>query len=137
MQWSDVVAPPPAKILRQFAVLCLVVFGMIAAVGAWRGTSSTVMTAIAAGGLLTGAVGVVRPQAIRWIYSGWMIAVFPIGWTISRLTLAVLFYLVFTPIGLVFRLLRRDALRRREPGATSLWEPKPAARSSEEYFRQF
>jgi hypothetical protein len=136
MQWSDVVAPPPPKVLRQFAVLCLVVFGTMGAVGLWRG-SSTATTAIAAAGVLVGLVGVVSPRAIRWVYSGWMVAVFPIGWTISRIILAALFYLVFTPVALVFRLIRRDALRLRPDDASSQWAPKPGAASSDQYFRQF
>jgi hypothetical protein len=136
MQWSDVVAPPPPKVLRQFAVLCLVVFGTMGAVGLWRG-SSTATTAIAAAGVLVGLVGVVSPRAIRWVYSGWMVAVFPIGWTISRIILAALFYLVFTPVALVFRLIRRDALRLRPDDASSQWASKPRAASSDQYFRQF
>ena len=66
-----------------------------------------------------------------------MIAVFPIGWTISRLMLAALFYLVFTPVGFGFRLIRRDALRRRQSEAPSLWARKAGATSADQYFRQF
>jgi hypothetical protein len=79
----------------------------------------------------------VQPAAIRWVYSGWMIAVFPIGWTISRLMLAGLFYLVFTPVALVFRLIRRDALHVRTPDTGSFWTPKGGATSADQYFRQF
>ena len=138
MQWSDVVAPPPHKVLRQFAVLCLVVFG-----GDWRRWTlarqapRTAMSVIAAAGVLVGLAGVVSPPAIRWVYSGWMIAVFPIGWTISRLILAALFYLVFTPVALVFRLVRRDALHLQQQDASSHWAPKAGAASSDQYFRQF
>ena len=138
MQWSDVIAPPPRKVLRQFAVLCLVVFGTMTAVGFWRAGSSTVMTVIAAAGVVVGLVGIISPGAIRWIYSGWMVAVFPIGWTISRIILAAMFYLVFTPVALVFRLIGRDALRLRPQDASSQWAPKQGAgSSSDQYFRQF
>jgi hypothetical protein len=137
MQWSDVVARPSPKMLRQFAVLCLIVFGILAGAGLWRGQGMTVSMAIALGGLAVGLVGVVQPAAIRWIYSGWMIAVFPIGWTISRLMLGALFYLVFTPVALVFRLLRRDALHLRRQETRSHWMPKTGAASADQYFRQF
>ncbi|HEX7778112.1 MAG TPA: SxtJ family membrane protein [Vicinamibacterales bacterium] len=137
MQWSDVTARPPEKMLRQFAVLCLLVFGIMGAVSLWRQGGMTTVAAIAMAGVAVGLVGVVRPAAIRWIYTGWMIAVFPIGWTISRLMLAALFYLVFTPVGFVFRLIRRDALRLRRPAAASLWAPKAGAGSADQYFRQF
>ena len=137
MQWSDIVARPSVKTLRQFAVLCLVVFGIMVAIGLWRGQGITIAVSIALAGVAVGLVGVVQPAAIRWIYSGWMIAVFPIGWTISRLMLAALFYLVFTPVALVFRVVRRDALRLRRQDGRSYWTPKPGATSTDQYFRQF
>ena len=136
MQWSDVVALL-RKVLRQFAGLCLVVFGAIVALGLWRGRPTTVTTAIAAAGIAVGLVGLVWPAAVRWIYTGWMIAVFPIGWTISRLMLAILFYLVFTPIALVFRLIGRDVLRVRQQDVASHWTPKPGPTSTDSYFGQF
>jgi saxitoxin biosynthesis operon SxtJ-like protein len=137
MQWSDVVARPSLKVLRQFAVLCLVVFGGMAGAGLWRGQGITTGVAIALAGIAVGLVGVVQPAAIRWIYSGWMIAVFPIGWTISRLMLAALFYLIFTPVALVFRVFRRDALHLRRQDARSHWMPKAGVSSPDQYFRQF
>lgn len=137
MQWSDVTARPSEKVLRQFAVLCLIVFGIMGGVALWRQSGLTATAAIAGAGVLAGLVGVVRPAAIRWVYSAWMIAVFPIGWTISRLMLAGLFYLVFTPVGIVFRLIRRDALCLRRPEAASLWARKAGATSADQYFRQF
>jgi hypothetical protein len=124
-------------VLRQFAVLCLVVFGALGAAWFWQRGGVTTGVAIAMAGVAVGLVGVVQPAAIRWIYSGWIIAVFPIGWTISRLMLAALFYLVFTPVAIVFRIIRRDALRLRRPEAPSLWTPKPGASSADQYFRQF
>ncbi len=49
---------------------------------------------------------------MRWVYIGWMILAFPIGWTVSQVMLAVMFFGLFTPIGLVFRLIGRDPLHR-------------------------
>ena len=137
MQWSDVVARPPEKVLRQFAVLCLIVFGAMAALGLWRGHGFSTSVIIAIAGLAVGAVGVLSPGAIRWVYSGWMVAVFPMGWTVSRLMLAALFYVIFTPVALLFKLLRRDALHLQRRDAASHWTPKPGATSADQYFRQF
>ena len=72
------------------------------------------------------------------IYVGWMIAAFPIGWTVSQVTLLILYFGLFAPIGLVFRLMGRDALeRRRRPGIESYWTPKPAPANVRSYFKQF
>lgn len=137
MQWSDITTPPPQKLLRQFAGLCLVVFGGLAVwrvahigLDGWAGLWAAL-------GVGIGSVGLIRPSAVRFIYTGWMIAAFPIGWTISRLMLALMFYLVFTPVALVFRLMRRDALHLRRSSGASYWRAKPGAAQSDEYFRQF
>jgi Saxitoxin biosynthesis operon protein SxtJ len=39
-----------------------------------------------------------------------MVLVFPIGWTISHAILGVVFYLIFSPAALLFRIIGRDAL---------------------------
>ena len=58
----------------------------------------------------------IRPEWLRSIYVGWMVLAFPIGWTVSQVMLAVMFFGLFTPIGLVFRLIGRDPLQRaRQP----------------------
>jgi hypothetical protein len=67
-----------------------------------------------------------------------MVMAFPIGWTISQFILALMFYRLFTPIGLVFRLLGRDALHRvRQPGLDSYWSPKATPADPRRYFKQF
>lgn len=136
MQWSDVVAPPSSRVLRQFGWLCVLVFGSLGAAAVWRHSAITTSVLIAAAGVATGVIGIFRPGAIRWIYTGWMIVVFPVGWTVSRLMLAALFYLVFTPVAIVFRLFRRDVLHLRPDETPSHWTPKPGA-APDQYFRQF
>jgi hypothetical protein len=61
----------------------------------------------------------------------------PIGWIVSHLLLGVLFFGLFTPVGLVFKLIGRDALARRyAPERASYWESKPGARDIRSYLRQ-
>src|SRR5215470_17426382 len=117
MQWSEVTARPSTRTLRQFAALFLIVFTVAAGLRVWRGDTGTSTIAIAVTGVTVGLVGLVRPEAIRYVYTGWMIAAFPIGWTISRVIVTVLFYVVFTPFAFVFKLVGRDALglKRHEP----------------------
>ena len=137
MQWSDVIKPPPDRMLRQFAGLSLVIFGGIAAWRAYSGTVDgwTIGWALAA--VLIGGVGLVAPRAVRPIYQGWMILAFPIGWTVSKVVLGATLYLLFTPVALFFRLIGRDALKLRSRASASYWQSKPGAKSGEEYLRQF
>jgi hypothetical protein len=138
MQWSEVTKVPPRRQLRQFAVLCLVFFGGMTAWRAWRGHLGTVSEIVGVLGVAVGVVGAIAPAAIRWIYTGWMIAVFPIGWVVSRVILAALYFIVFTPVAFVFRLIGRDALRlRRASEARTLWLEKSAPADGQAYFRQF
>jgi len=56
---------------------------------------------------------------------------------LSRVALAILFYLLFTPVALVFKVTGRDTLHRRRRSQTSYWTPKAGAADVREYFRQF
>ena len=67
-----------------------------------------------------------------------MVLAFPIGWTVSQVMLALMFFGLFMPIGLVFRLIGRDPLRRTRPsGRESYWDPKPTPTDLRRYFKQF
>jgi hypothetical protein len=78
------------------------------------------------------------PPLRKWIFIGWMAAVFPMGWILSHVLLSLVFYLVVFPIGLMMRLFRYDALRRRlDPEATSYWIKREANPDRRRYFRQF
>jgi len=136
MQWSDVTTPPTRKTLRQFAGLWLLLFGAIAAWRAWHGDVGTGTQALAAIAVLIGGLGLAHPPAMRWVFTGWMVVAFPIGWTVSRLMLAALFFLLFTPIALVFRLMGRDALRLGRPSGGSYWTTKAQPGNVRDYFRQ-
>ena len=49
----------------------------------------------------------------------------------------MLFFGLFTPVGLFFKLIGRDALTRRYiPEQGSYWEPKPGAADIRSYLRQ-
>jgi hypothetical protein len=136
MQWSDVRAPKPDRLLRQFAGLTLAVFGSLALWRAAAGDRGGVTMGLAALALIIGVAGLSKPALVRPLFQAWMIAAFPIGWVVSNVMLAVLFFGVFTPIALVFRLMGRDVLDRRGRTAASYWRTGPAAVDPRDYFRQ-
>ena len=140
MQWSDIQFDPPRTMLRQFAALWIAFFGGFALWQALVRGNSTLATVFAVLALTVGPVGLARPGWLRPIYVSWMVLAFPIGWTVSQLILGVMFYAVFTPIGLLFRLIGRDPLHLRHarpPGPKTYWAPKPAPTSLRRYFQQF
>ena len=87
-----------------------------------------VRSAIGVAAIVVGVAGLVAPASVRPIYSGWMIVAFPIGWTISKLMLGTVFFIVFTAVGMVFRLTGRDALRMRRAPARYLLDAERAAK---------
>lgn len=124
------------KMLRQFAVLCLGLFGGLAWwIGVVRDNVS-VAVVLAGAAILVGSVGLAHPEGIRPIYMALMALTAPIGRVVSPLVLASLFYGVFTPLGLLFRLFGRDALHVRLPDRPSHWEVKPAVTDARDYLRQ-
>jgi hypothetical protein len=137
MQWSDIKFDPPTRTLRQFAALVLIFFAGLAL---WTGfvhgrTKLGAILAIVAVGI--GFLGMLKPRAVRPVFVGWMILAFPIGWIVSHLVLAGLFYLVFTPLAFFFRLTGRDRLQRGfQPEKDSYWTSKPMPADVRRYFEQ-
>ncbi|HUQ68831.1 MAG TPA: SxtJ family membrane protein, partial [Planctomycetaceae bacterium] len=129
---------PSRKDLRIFAVLQLVFFTIIAFFVGRRihayGFPAAIMMVSAA----VAAVGLLRPAWIRPVYIGWMLAVFPIGWVVSHVVLAIAYFGVVTPIGWLLRWRGYDPLDRRfDATASSYWKPRPPSPDVQRYFRQF
>ncbi len=126
-----------SRTLREFAGLCVLFFGGIAC-WQWFGrehAGAALVNGILALGL--GMLGLLRPQALRPLFVGWMALAAPIGWAVSHVILAVLFYGLFTPIHLIFKLVGQDPLFRRFPTEQeTCWTRKEAAPGIQSYFRQ-
>lgn len=99
------------KELRQFGLLVGAVFTVI---GLWplvfRGEPLR-LWAIGVGGLLI-AFGGILPQLLAPIHKGWMWVGHILGWINTRILLGIMFYALVTPMGLVFRLMGKDTMRR-------------------------
>jgi Saxitoxin biosynthesis operon protein SxtJ len=123
--------------LRQFAGLSLVVFGGLAAWRLWHGQIDLWTYVLGAVAVLIGVTGLIAPAMVRPVFTGWMIVAFPIGWIVSHVALGLMFFLIFMPVAVVFRMTGRDALRLKRKMDGSYWLAKPASRSGDEYLRQF
>ncbi len=135
MTWNDIPRDPSVKTLRQFAGLCLLFFGSL---GVWHLSHGRTGLGVAVLLLATiGLPGLVWPKCLRPVFVGWLMAVFPIGWLVSHVLLTVVYYGLFTPMAVVFRLRGRDALRLRPVSLESYWQPKAQPAGVTSYFRQF
>ncbi len=138
MSFSEIPFHPTRKTLRLFAASALVFFLAIGSYQYMGKAHHTVGIIFFAMAVLIGPLGLVKPEAVRWIFVGWMLAAFPLGWLISQLMLAVLFYLVLTPAALLFRLRGRDLLGRKPaPDRSTFWIPKRTPEDVRSYFRQY
>ncbi len=99
-----------------------------------RGWQSEALTAAA---LVGPALAWLAPGAARRLYLGLTYATYPVGLIVSHAILILLYFGLFTPIGLIMRALGRDPLQRRfDRAASSYWQPRPPAPSPESYVRQ-
>jgi hypothetical protein len=134
--------------LRAFGLAGALAFG---AIGAWvyfrasflgigisPRAAEAAAWALAAISLLFCLLSWVRPGALRPAYVAMVLVGLPIGLVLSYGILAVVFYGVLTPTGIVLRLLGRDALGRGfQGGAKSYWAPRRPVEDVGRYFRQF
>jgi hypothetical protein len=129
---------PSPRELRWFGVIVLAFGGFVSAILYARfrwPVASWVPLAVLS---VLAAVYYVVPALRRPIYLGWMYAFLPLGMLTSFLLLAVIYFLIFTPIGFVMRLVGRERVPRGfDRQAASYWVKRPPARPSESYFRQF
>lgn len=123
--------------LRQFAAVWTVLFLGLAAYHGLLRDRHSVGVVLAGTALLVGPVGLVRPRSVRFLFASAMALAEPIGWVVSRALLAGIFYLVITPLALLFRLSGRDALARRSGrGAATHWVPRRQRTDPRQYLNQ-
>jgi hypothetical protein len=128
---------PCRRELRQFGLSCVAFFGLIGAYCLWiRGsqTPAIVFWAVASVGVL----GYFLPSWLWPVYVLWMTIALPIGWGVSHLLLLLVYYLVFTPVGLLMRLVGYDPMNRRfDRAAKSYWTAHESIVEMSRYFKQY
>jgi hypothetical protein len=138
MQWSDISFTPSVRTLRQFAGLWLFVFALLSCAQALVRHNFGLAALFGVFALAVGVPGLIKPMLIRPVYVAAMLVTFPIGWAVSKLLLACLFYGIFTPVALLFKLIGRDVLVRRHPSTTeTYWTVKCMPTEPRGYFRPF
>ncbi|MCP5117133.1 MAG: DUF4175 domain-containing protein [bacterium] len=113
--------PLPSE--RSFAVVWAVVLAILALWPVWWGAAPRWwVLGIAAGVAL---LGWLWPVSLRWPNRLWFHLGLLLGKVVTPVLMAVLFYAMFTPMGLLMRLFRKDPLGlRRDAGAATYWIPR-------------
>ena len=136
---------PDGDDLRKFAVSLMIGFPIIATVlflikwisgdGLPEPRFFLLLGGIGAG---TGVVCfLIRPLA-RLLYPVWYGLAACIGIVIANLLFTLLYYVLFTPLGVFMRLRGRDALHLKfKRGTPTYWKDAPPAPEASKYFRQY
>jgi hypothetical protein len=128
---------PTPRQLRVFSVAFLV-FGIVVGVLVWLRTDAVRPALITWGALsATAILFMVAPPFGKVAYAVTAVVSFPIGWVLSSVIMAAIYYLVVTPIGLMLRLAGRDALGMRARGEPSSWTKRTVPREVSRYFKQY
>lgn len=124
------------KQLRSFGLLVGAIFAVI---GLWpsifRGEEPRLWTLLLAVGLMVPAI--VFPRSLRLVYRMWMALGEWLGWINTRIILSVVFYGMFTPIGLLRRLRGKDPMQRRWESEAETYRVVRQPRPSSHMTRQF
>jgi Saxitoxin biosynthesis operon protein SxtJ len=138
---------PDARTLRQFGWIALAGFGLLALMASqgWlvfhylaEGTRGSVAMVLGALAAVSALFSLVFPKANWPIYVGLTVLAFPIGFVLSYVIMATLFYVVIAPIGFLLRLFGQDPMDRRLlPAAKTYWIDARPERPRESYFKQF
>jgi len=127
----------PLRVEREFGLL---VGAILAALGAWwtyRDKFAGVRPWFLAAGLLLLALGALAPRLLRLPYRGWMRLAELLARVATTVILALVYFLVVTPIGLWKRLRGWDPLERRlapQANGGSYWRPYGGRRADPKHF---
>ena len=113
------------RVEREFG---LIVGGVLILLSAWwlyRGRFTTATQIILPIGSLLVLLGLVWPRSLVLPNRGWMTLASVLSYISTRIILAVIFFLVLTPIGLIKRAMGWDPLHRRAQEKPSYWHPYP------------
>jgi hypothetical protein len=127
---------PSAAELRKFGVAMLVGFGLIGGLFFWKQMPTTAAVCWVFGAV-AGVLGLTGTKAAIFVYIPWMAVALVMGNIVSRVLLAVIYYAVFTPMGVIRRLLGRDRLQLRRRQQDTYWVDAPGVTDPAQYERQF
>jgi len=123
--------------LRKFGITIGVILLIIAGFLLWKEKESYQI--LLTFGVTLFILGIAIPIILKPIYWVWMILATILGWIMTRVILSLLFYTIFTPIGLILRFFRKQFLELRwDKSKESYWNFRSNEHlKKENYEKQF
>ena len=130
---------PTRRELNQFGFIWLGFLALFGVVAYFKFSSPLAARWLWIAAVVVPIVGWLVPAFMRLVFLGMSYLAWPIGFVVSHVVLAAVYYLVLTPIGLLTRLFGYDSMKKRfDPEAESYWiERSVGGVGSKRYFRQF
>jgi hypothetical protein len=129
---------PGARELRAFARIWFPLFATaLGGVLWWRTGSIAAASWVWSVGAVLTAVMLASARVARAAFVALVLVTYPVGLVVSYVVLGAMFFLVFTPIGVLMRLAGRDPLGLRARARGSHWLPYDQDDRPERAFRQF
>lgn len=117
----------------------MLVGGVLLALGGWwsyRGRYPVLSVALLCAGATLALLGAFFPKSLVVPNRLWMGMAGAMGFVTTRVILAVVFFLIVTPIGIVRRLSGGDPLGRRAARAESYWKPYTERRADTKHYEK-
>lgn len=121
---------------REFGLIVGGVFGLLGLWWLYRGKFLSAAYVLTITGSALIFFGVVFPRLLQIPRKFWMKLAEALAYVSSRVILALIFFLVLTPIGLIKRAMGWDPLQRRAAPRESFWEAYPR-RDSRHYEKMY
>ncbi|MDP7106480.1 MAG: SxtJ family membrane protein [Roseibacillus sp.] len=138
MTIADFNIKPSAKMLREFGIIALFGFGLVGSLLGLKWEAWTASYMLWALGAVSFVLALVQPRLLLPLYVVLMVVAFPIGFVISNVILLALYFGLFTPFSMVFRLIGRDTMKRKfEPEAESYWIKRTGSTPASQRFKQY
>jgi fatty acid desaturase len=130
---------PTRRQLNHFGFIWLGFLVFFGAIAFFKSNSPMVARWLWVAAVVVPIVGWLVPPFMRLVFLGMSYLAWPIGFVVSHVVLAVVYYVVLTPIGLLTRLFGYDSMKKSfDPDAESYWiERSSDADDLKPYFRQF
>jgi hypothetical protein len=88
-------------------------------------------------GIVVGLIGLTGTKLALPFYWVWLSIAFVMGNIVSRIIIAVIYYLVVTPVGWIAKLVGRDKLQLKKRNKDSYWIKTSLPTEPSKYERQF
>lgn len=139
MALIDINWNPDRNELRKFGEISLAMLTVIALVFYWLDRLTAVTSLyLCAAGLIIFILSRISTKLIKPFYLLLYAMALPIGFVLTHILMGGFYFIILTPIGLIFRLIRRDPLKRKfDPNAKTYWTPHRTPDSLKRYFNQF